>query len=367
MRKIRIVVFELQKSLGGIETFLINLYQYIDREKFQLDFVTSVQDIHELPYLDKLKGAQIYTIASIKNPIKYIKDINGIFNNGYDIAHFNKNSAANILPIYLAERNSNVAKIVVHSHNTNPSLNNKLLNLLHLINRSYIDKNSDKVLACSTEAARWLFSDRKAEIIENGIVTTDFLFSLRKRKQVRRKYGISEKNRVVGYVGRFTHQKNLHLLIKVFCELYKENSEFRLLLVGDGPELESLKKQVQTFGLSDKVIFAGRQTAVADYLSAMDYFVMTSFYEGLPISCVEAQASGLKVIISDKITKEVQILSNVKTFSINQSPKKIATNILNVKIPQCFERIDNNKKVLKKYDVKKMVDSMEKVYSSLID
>ena len=100
MKKIRIIAFELQKSIGGIETFLINLYQNLDKKRFQLDFVTDVKNINELPYVQKLKGANIYTIPGAKNPVKYIKKINSIFDRGYDIAYFNKNSAANVLPIY---------------------------------------------------------------------------------------------------------------------------------------------------------------------------------------------------------------------------------------------------------------------------
>lgn len=366
MRKIKIIAFELQMSRGGIETFLINLYQNIDKDRFQLDFVVSASDIKKIPYRKELKDANIYTISNIKNLIKYTKSINQIFDKGYDIAYFNKNSLANSLPILLAKRNKNISKVIVHSHNTNPSHANKVLILLHNINKRKISKIADKKLACSTEAGNWLFTDDCVQNINNGIDTKKYIFSIKERNYIRNKYNIPLNAKVIGYVGRFSNQKNLNLLLEVFSEYKKMAPSAYLLLVGNGPKFDELEKKSKELHLNNSIIFAGRQTNVEKYLFAMDYFVMTSFYEGLPISCVEAQAAGLKVIISNRITKEVQILPDVKTFSINENPKQIAKIIDNINIPTTSERITDNKIVYKTYDISKTTTNMEKIFSSIV-
>ena len=369
MKKIRIIAFELQKSIGGIETFLINLYQNLDKKRFQLDFVTDVKNINELPYVQKLKGANIYTIPGAKNPVKYIKKINSIFDRGYDIAYFNKNSAANVLPIYLAKKNKNISKLIIHSHNTNPSRRNLFLVLLHYFNKRYLNNAGDAYIACSNNAGKWLFSDNtKFLVVKDGINVKKFIFSECNRVKIRDKYNISISAMVIGFIGRFTQQKNLTRLVDIFYQILKKKPETYLLLVGDGPEKQKLQNYVNHLKIQKHVFFVGEQLNTSDYLSAMDVFVMPSIYEGLAISAIEAQASGSKVFISDKIPDEARIVPDVKVFNLSKSTESIANLIINnsSKYESKIDRMKKNKIVFDNYDIQQTVKDMEKVYINLV-
>ncbi len=367
MKKIKILYFQLEPTMGGIETFLISLYNKIDKHKFQLDFVSNTSNINSLPYLDKLKGANIFPIPSFKNITQYVQDINNILNYKYDIVHFNKNSDANIIPLILAKHNKNIGKIIVHSHNTNNSTNNKLFQLLHYVNRPYVNRISDCKIACSSEAARWLFKKDDVEIIKNGIDVERYLFSEKKRNKIREEYGVPLDSIVMGFVGRFTHQKNLPLLVDIFYKYQKLNPNSYLLLVGDGVEKKIISQKVANLGLNNKVIFTGEKMNITGFLDAMDIFVMSSFYEGLPISCVEAQASGLNTFISSTISNEVKLLSNLKQFYISENPEKIAQLIFNTKISSGNERYLQNEIVYNQYDISKTILSINNLYNKMIE
>lgn len=326
-RKIKILHVQITDNYGGIESLLTNIYSDIDRKKFQFDFITTAKK----PYQDKLKslGANIYLMPSIKNTVLYIKTFDHVLDNNYDIVHFHKNSAANIIPILLAKHHSSHPKIIIHSHNTSPSVNNAALTFLHQSNRWLVNLMADKKVACSNVAAKWMFGTlNNVQIINNGIDINKFTYSGQDRDLIREKLGISPSDLVLGNVGRFSEQKNQSFLIDIFGEVKKAVPNSRLILVGDGLLLDKVKQKAKKLGLTSNINFVGKQSDIPAYLSAMDAFVMPSLYEGLPISAVEAQSEGLDVFLANTISKEVVLTKNVKMFSLDERPKEIAGMIL---------------------------------------
>lgn len=326
-RKIKILHVQITDNYGGIESLLTNIYSDIDRKKFQFDFITTAKK----PYQDKLKslGANIYLMPSIKNTVLYIKTFDHVLDNNYDIVHFHKNSDANIIPILLAKHHSSHPKIIIHSHNTFPSVNNAALTFLHKSNRWLVNLMADKKVACANVAAKWMFGTlNNVQIINNGIDINKFTYSGQNRDLIREKLGISPSDLVLGNVGRFSEQKNQSFLIDIFGEVKKAVPNSRLILVGDGLLLDKVKQKAKKLGLTSKINFVGKQSDIPAYLSAMDAFVMPSLYEGLPISAVEAQSEGLDVFLANTISKEVVLTKNVKMFSLDERPKEIAGMIL---------------------------------------
>ena len=108
----------------------------------------------------------------------------------------------------------------------------------------------------------------------------------------------------------------------------KKNNIYKLILVGDGELKEQLIKKSKQMKIEDKVIFYGNSSNVNELLQAIDLFVMPSLYEGFPISLVEAQTAGLKCIVSDNITKKVNITGLVKFVSLKDDEQIWAENII---------------------------------------
>ncbi len=122
---------------------------------------------------------------------------------------------------------------------------------------------------------------------------------------------------VIGNVGRLSSEKNQSFLLYVLAELIKERPASRLLLVGDGEEKTKLQKTAERLGVSRYTIFYGTSSSVERLLSAMDVFAFPSLKEGFGISCIEAQASGLPVVCSERIPEEVRPAPYVTTVPLS--------------------------------------------------
>ncbi len=362
MAKKKILIFGLSSLIGGVETYIINLVQKINKEKFEIDFL--VQEPIEGINKEKIKGCykNIYLVENMKrHPYGAFKTLKKIYKeNNYDAIYLNISTASSVLYALPSKIYSKYTKIIVHSHNGNDK--NKLQ---HCIFRFILNKITDKYVACSMLAAEWMFGkkiikSKKITIINNAIDADKFIFNESIRNKIRKELKI-ENDFVIGHVGRFNKQKNHVGLLKIFYELAKEENDVKLLLIGTGELQEDIKKHVQKLNLSDKVLFLGVMDNVNEYYNAMDIFLLPSLFEGLPIVGIEAQANGLKCIFSDSITKEVDITKNACFLPINESRLWI-DKILEYK-KMNYKR-KNMKKIIvdKNYDINIEIKKIEGIY-----
>jgi glycosyltransferase involved in cell wall biosynthesis len=125
---------------------------------------------------------------------------------------------------------------------------------------------------------------------------------------------------------KYMEQKNHTFLLDIFAEIHKIQPEAKLLLVGGGYDsfVAAVNSKIEKLGLEDCVVQLGLRSDVPDLMQAMDVFVLPSLYEGLPVVGVEAQASGLPLLLSDTITREVGLLPSTEYLSLKQSPAEWA-------------------------------------------
>lgn len=362
-RKIKILHFELSDNVGGIESFLLNLYTAIDRDRYQFDFVTTSDHPALGKQLEAL-GGHIYQVAPYKQAFSYSRDIRKVMAGGYDIVHIHKNSAANVIPFKAASEFPSI-KVIAHSHNTLPN-GGKILSLLHRINKQYLWKNSDVHLACSTVAGEWMYGrEKKFEVIPNGIDTQKFAYSDSEYIETRKSLGIAESTFVVGHIGRFTEQKNHVGLIRIFDQIYKLHPDSVLLLVGDGQLRRQIEELANSLDCRKAIRFLGIRNDVNKLLKCMDVFLMPSIYEGLPVVCIEAQAAGAYVWLSDTISREVELTHQVEWFNLED--KNIAKRIINKGRPTSSHRLLCNQEIVRKgYDYKSLADKIDEIYQRLI-
>lgn len=308
-RNMRVLHIALDTTMGGIEAFLLNVYRLIDREKVQFDFIEYGE--YERDFNDKFTqlGANIYKLPDReKNPILAQKKLEEILKEGnYHVVHIHKNSLADASSIKVCEK-LEIPKIIVHSHNA--SRDSKLIVLLHKINQRRLRLDRVYKFSCSTKAAEWMFgSVKNVTIINNGIDTCKFDYNPATREKVRS--ALNLKNAVVlGCVGRLAEQKNPLFMLDILKQLADDN--IRLLWVGDGALRAEMERKTKEYALESRVIFTGNVRNPEEYYQAMDIFVMTSLYEGFPIAAVEAQCSGLPMVLSTRITEEADITGCVE-------------------------------------------------------
>lgn len=358
---IKVLHSELQDNIGGIESFLLNLTKCINREEFQFDMLMRGNNQYLESNLEKL-GVKIYKVPT--NIIEYYKFLKKLLiSKNYDYVHVHKNSAANILLPIMVKKYSK-AKLIIHSHNTNPSSGSHIAIMLHKINRRKLLKLSDYRYACSDTAAKWMYGKNyKSEnviIVKNGILVNDYIYNPGLRRKTRTELNLNGKY-VIGHVGAFRKQKNHQFLIELFSKLNLSNSE--LILVGDGPLRHEVEKQVKDLGIENKVKFLGSRHDVSNLLQAMDIFVMPSLWEGLSISTIEAQTSGLPLILSNKVSRLSALTNKVEFLSL----KDINQWIREIKIVKHsnFTR-QNESRIIQSsgYDMKVTAKKIEKTYES---
>ncbi len=311
-----------QMNRGGAETLIMNLYREIDRDVIQFDFAVHTQ----------LKGDYDDEITSLGGNIYRFPKFNGknIFQYANAWHHFLKRDKSHKIihghigsgaSIYLNEAKKNNVYTIAHSHSTGTiqSIHDIIWRIFSYPTR-YI---ADSLFACSELAGVKRFGRKfnskntKSYILPNGIKAEKYVFSTKVREKIREEYNL--KNCLVyGHVGRFTNAKNHLFLIDLFSKLRKSNPNSKLILVGDGELRRKIEHKIGELGLINDVIITGVVDNVHEYLQAFDVFIFPSIYEGLPTTVIEAQASGLPTIISDAITKEVEITSLVKFVSLKE-------------------------------------------------
>lgn len=282
----------------------------------------------------------------------------------YDCVHVHSDVANKLYIAGKAAKKAGVPKIIFHSHASEvDGKYRKIKRILHKITRRKLKKIGTKFVACSDVAAKWMYPNINMQditIINNGIDLNKFRYNSKIRENVRRKLKL-DSNLVIGHIGRFSYQKNHRYLIEVFSKLVTKVPEARLLLVGEGTEKEAIKKLVKEKALEDKVIFYGLSNHVESLLQAMDIFVLPSHFEGLPIVGVEAQAAGLPIIFSDKITKAAQLINNVVFLPIKQ--KNIEDWVNEILLLKKYKRIDTYFKLKEKhFDIQDTLNQFTRLY-----
>ena len=199
-------------------------------------------------------------------------------------------------------------------------------------------------------------------IINNAIDTEAYQYNKEKRKEIREKLDIIAENFVLGNVGRLEHEKNHSFLLGIFKSILSRKPEAVLLLIGDGSNRRSLERKAEELGIKSNVIFLGPCTCAADYYQAMDCFVLPSHYEGFPFVLVEAQVNGLRCIVSENMTRAVNISGGVIFKSLKESADKWAEDIVEFG----SRRMDKKEveKVIEKYELRSEVLKFERLYTA---
>lgn len=362
----KVCIFCEKWASGGIESFLTNVLSNIEQNSLHIEIVAAC--VEESVFTNRLDTLHIavHELSGNRNHIwKNRKLFLRLLNERhYDVVHINAFHAASLYYLKLAWR-AGIPVRIAHSHNT--ALKDGCLSgikgTIHAISKYYYTKYATHLWACSEQAAKFMFQlgNRKYEFIPNGIDTGRFRYSEPARVGKRTELHIDD-GLVVGNVGRLSVQKNQKFLLEIFAEWIKKYPNSWLLLVGEGEMFDRLHEIAHNLQISDKVIFCGNVQDVESLLCAMDIFVFPSVFEGLGIAAVEAQASGLPVICSDRVPSEAFILPTVRKVALDaEAPKWVMSmeDTVNWKCDRekCSEQIRE-----RGFDIKDVASHIENTY-----
>lgn len=354
---IRILYTVNGMRVNGVSSVIMQYIERLPKSKYEFTIFT---DEIAPEYVERLAKSNVKIMQSKnrkKNQLNYYRELMSILKNGnYDLIHAHGNSATIAIELVAAEK-AGVPIRIAHSHNT--TCTHKVIDKLL---RPMFYRTYTLGIGCGDAAGEWLFNHRKHIIVKNGIDLQHFKYDVETRNSIRNQLGINN-DYVIGHVGRFTEQKNHEAILRIFAEYIKSNNA-KLLLVGDGPKELHIRELVAQMGISDKVIFYGTIKDTAPLYSAMDVFLFPSKFEGLPLTLIEAQASGLHCVISNKISNEVNLTPLIHVYPLEDEASWINPLCVNTRFRE-RESLDGIKELTKAgYDIKEVINQIDELYSN---
>ncbi len=366
---IRVLMLTTILNRGGLESMVMNYYRHIDRSKVQFDFV--VHREQKGAFEDEIiaLGGKIYRMMPIR-PLtfgKYKKQIAQFLDAHpeYQIIHGHLSELGYFFYKEAAKRN--IPIIIGHAHMSDVPKDSKW------IFRTFFKYRMRRYLTlhftCGQKAAEWLFGkgDAKTAIIQrNAIDTNSFLFDETNHKKKRKELSIGENDFVICHVGSFQKVKNHTFLIDVFESIHKQFPNSILLLIGDGELRKIIEKKCQEKDIEQSVKFLGVRSDVSDLLQASDLLIFPSLFEGLPVTLIEAQCTGIPCLISDGIPQEAVLTDLVTSKSLKDSAVSWAEEALQLREKNIDRAIYPAIIKEKGYDIQKNAEWLQNFYISSI-
>ncbi len=311
------------KHGAGVASVIMNYYKHMDDSRVIFDFMVNEPVNGDIKREIEARGSRIFVMPSlsVRNTFKYKRELEDFFREHegeYQIIHgHTPNAAAYYMPI---AKKYGVPIRILHSHNSRGS-DSKIKRVRNRIMSKVAIKNATHRFACSKVAAEFLYGNEDAFILNNAIDLDGFAFDDKKRRQIRDELGIDENTILIGHIGRMAEQKNHKFILEIAEALrgMSVESSYKFILLGDGPLRNDIEKQIKAKNIENMIILSGVVSNPRDYYQAMDEFILPSLYEGLPVVGVEAQAAGLPICISDRVTPETMMVDNISMLSLDNA------------------------------------------------
>jgi glycosyltransferase involved in cell wall biosynthesis len=298
-----------------VETWLARITQAIDRRKVSTCFYLHAKQESVNERAVREAGARVHYCGGLVNPAAYVAGLGHfLWTQGpFDIVHSHLHHFSGL--VLATAQLAKVPVRIAHSHSDTRERERGtgVPRRLYLrLTEFMLGTSATHALAASNEAGMSLFGDRwepsvRSKVLHCGIDLRDWRKPA-SRREVRAEFGIPMDALVVGHVGRLSPPKNHGFFVEVCARLARSDPRYEFLLVGDGPEKASIESASIHHGLERRLRFAGARSDVARVLRAMDVFLFPSLWEGMPLSLIEAQAAGLRCVVSDRVTREADVV-----------------------------------------------------------
>ena len=297
---------------SGVSSIVMNLYKNIDPTRIRVDFLIFKNGNNS--YVDEVKknGSQVFCLRnplSLKTVILGVMDLKKFFKDNsskYDVVHLHSPTLSEFTLKYA--KKYGIKTRIIHSHSTMTSMN-YIKKFINYFLQKNVCEYANRFWACSTEAAEFLYGKdfcytHDIQLIKNAVNLKKYKYDEHIRNKIRKEIGWEEKI-IITHVSNFSPIKNVKFIVEIIDCLANKRNDLRFLFVGDGPTRLEVQNDIRERNLEQYCYFTGRTKNVSNYLNVSDVLVLPSIKEGLPVAVVEAQANGLKCIVSDSITKEV--------------------------------------------------------------
>jgi glycosyltransferase involved in cell wall biosynthesis len=293
--KVKLMQITHDLAIGGLQQVVVNICKTIDRKKFDVS-VLCLRNLGEfVPEIEKM-GIRVLYLPQKEN--------------GTDYFSFLK--VAKILKKEKIE--------VIHTHNIQPFVDGTIGALLSGVktivhtdhSRFFPDKKrymlaewimsnfAYKIIGVSDHTSQNLIkyekiSPKKIITIVNGIDGSKYDIKIDRDKK-RKDLGLLQKGPIIGLVARLIKQKGITDLLKALPEVINKFPDVSLIITGEGPFEDELKRESCDLGINKNIFFIGSRLDIPELLKLFDLYVLPSVSEGLPMVLLEAMAAGCPII-----------------------------------------------------------------------
>lgn len=320
---------------AGMTSVVMNYHHAIDASKVRFDYLYFNPPEERIAEAEGL-GARVWRVPFAPRPSGFAR-VGRFFSEHageFDIVHCHQIFAPEM--VGLPAKRNGAKRVIAHSHATRFS-DKRLSGVRNFLVSRFVGFFATDYVACS-DAARVLLGrhGKDAYIMHNAVDCRHFAFDEEARLQVRSELGVSESTLLLGTLGRLEAQKNQLFLPEIMRVLTDEGVDCRLVIAGTGSLRDWIVAKSADLGVSDRVMLLGDRSDAPRLYSAFDVFLLPSIFEGLPVSGVEAQVSGLPCIFSDSITREVAFgecsfvsLGNARAWAnaVSEAPRGASRSI----------------------------------------
>lgn len=344
-RKIRLLL--ISQATGGVQRHIVSLAKKLDKDRYSVTGVCPPIDLirgvsrDKKSFTDELHfaGIRVYPI-SMRREINLLSDIVAFVRiflflrkNGFDIVHTHSSKAG-----FLGRIAARLAGVPVVLYTPNSFAFDRpnymcLISYFYVLLERFANLFCDRIIAvCNREkefaVKKGVCRAEKIEVIYNAIDTKGYI-SFADNKQVRLRFGIGEDMRVVTCVGRAAAQKAPFDFVTTSVRVHSRFSNVVFFFVGDGPLLKRLRRYVNESGYSEFIKITGWVDEPREIISICDIFVLTSLWEGLPYSLLDAMALSKPVVVTDTLGPGEIVVDGYNGFVVPRSkPALLAERII---------------------------------------
>lgn len=373
MKKIKVLMVAGDMHVGGIENQLMHLARNASKEKFQIDFTSTMPDAFYRGEIEQLGGKFILIPPmNWKNPSDYCKALFNVMKEGrYDIVHSHELFHSGIT-LFLAKK-AGIPCRFAHAHNWNDSdgtgkKRGAIRSVYNIVMRRMINHCSTVQIACSTWAGKFLYGERTQNkssyhLVFNSVDTGKFLDKFDQTEAG--EFCDDGWNNILN-VARITAVKNQKFLVEIAEEFRERGVKLRILCAGSGDEIyeAQVRGLIKEKRLEDYIQLLGVRKDIDVLMRKCNAFILPSKYEGMPLVMIEAQASGLPCVSSNTYSPEVDFgIGTVRWLSLDNGVHRWADELESAVQKGRASKIDVEKAIQKKrFDSKLFAETLCKLY-----
>lgn len=368
-----IPILHIIKSLGrgGAEMLLPETLSKHDKNKYEFHYIYFIPWKHQMVEAIKNEGGRVTCLSASNNLRILLK--------AREMASYVKQNNIRLIHCHLPWAGivgRLVGKMtgvpVIYTEHNKWERYHKLTYYLNKMSFA----SQDKVIAVSEDVANSIKkhyhkSRPDVQVVSNGINTEKYSVSQQINRDIRKELNIPANAIVIGITCVFRKQKRLDIWLDIAKALHEKHPETFFIVLGDGVLRKEVHQKAQTLNTGDYLHFAGLQSETRPYLTAMDIFMMSSEFEGLPIALLEAMSMGCMpaCTAAGGIPELVKDNHNGILVPVNEPMLLVDRLSEYLKQPERLQTMANASRetVINSFSMQKMVTELETIYEEILN